>query len=248
MEANHRIRLGVYSSKTVYGEISSQMKAALVNHQKMEVQILMYSPELAARIENNPDLAKDVADGTKKWKRLYAEAKKEAKGKKDRRKPKLEIRYLYQEEMAAFHRVLLVDDRKWVLNVHRPGIERGVEGIVYQGSCEYRPTNLYNLLDHYWRAAWESGVDPSLPKRALHHLRRYQHLMIILGALFLAGYCYKHPEYEFLRIRNEWWGGALLGLIVAEVYNNGSNIIQDVLELLNSIIDALHRLIARPSA
>jgi hypothetical protein len=64
-EARHLIRLGVYSSITVYDEIKDQIYSAMVDHQEMKVQILMFSPKLAARIENNPDLAKDVEVRTK---------------------------------------------------------------------------------------------------------------------------------------------------------------------------------------
>lgn len=236
-QARQQIRMGVYSSITVYDEIKNEIKEALVNHRQMEVQILMFSPKLAAKMESNPDLAKDVEIRTKDWKRLYDEAWKEARGKGN--KPKLEIRHLHYEEMAAFHRVLLVDNRRWMLNVHRPGVERGIEGIVYQGSCEDRsPSNLYNLLDHYWGAAWESGVDPSLHKRVLHYLRNYLHFIVLGALVLLAWYAHKNNG-DWWGIKNDWWGGAFVGLIIAEAYNNGSKFIHDILELLEWLLEVL---------
>jgi hypothetical protein len=234
-EAKQKIRLGVYSSITVYSEIEKEIKKAWVEHQQMEVQILMFSPKLAAKIERNPDLAKDVEDRTRAWKSLYAEAKKEARifG----HKPKLEIRHLHDEEMTAFHRVVLVDEGRWILNVHRTGVERGIEGIVYQGSCENRcHSNLYNLLDHYWRAAWESGVDPSLPKRMLHQLRRYRHFMILITLIGFAWYAHKN-QVDWGGLNKDWWGGGIVGLVLAELYKDGSKLTQDILNGLKWLLE-----------
>ena len=233
-QAHQRIRLGVYSSKTVFEEIKKEIKEVMIRRHGIEVQILMFSPKLAAKIESNPDLARDVQNRTEDWKHLYVEAKREAK--RLGHNPKLEIRHLHDERMVAFHRVLLVDDRRWLMNVHRPRLERGIDGIVYQGFCDERgPSNLYTLLDYYWSAAWESGADPSLPSEIFHKIKRYQHLVLLPGLVFLGIYALKDGG-NWLGMKNDWWGGAIVGVIIAELYNNRSMVMRDVLQGLKRLL------------
>jgi hypothetical protein len=242
--AKYRIRLGVYSSITFYDEVKTEIRHALVNRNRMEVQILMFSPDLAARLEGNPDLAKDVTQRTRDWKQLYAEARKEAQKKGN--SPKFQIRHLQNEELAAFHRVLLLDDGDWVLNVHRSGIERGIQGIVYRGYAEEKhPSNLYNILKHYWEGAWESAVDPSWHKRTARWLKRYQYLFVLTAALALAWRSYRNPNAEFLRVKNDSWGSGLIGLVIAEIYNHVATITKDILELFAWLVALAQRVAVR---
>lgn len=229
-EAKQRIRMGVYSSITVYNEVAQQIREAMVARRELNVQILMFSPRLAAKIEGNPDLARDVEVRTKSWRLLFKEARRAAR--KEGNRPRLEIRHVQEGGLTALHRVLLVDDRRWMLNVHRPGVERGVEGIVYQGCSENNaPSTIYHLLDHYWHAAWESAVDPSPLGRALHQLRQHLHLAVLCGLIFLAWYAERHGG-DWLGLKKELWTGAFLGLILAELYTKGLTILRGLLGLL----------------
>ena len=238
-EARHLIRLGVYSSITVYDEIKDQVLRALVEHSQMEVQILMFSPKLAARIENNPDLARDVELRTKDWQKLYEQAKAEAR--KRRHKPKLEIRYINDEAYSAFHRVGLIDSRKWIFNVHRPGIERGVEGMVYQGTCEERrPSNIFNVLDHYWRDAWKDAVPVAPLPRFARWVRDNRHFLI-LPVLAVFGWLLLTNHGNWFAIKNELMGSALIGLAISEIYNHGAEMLNRILELIKQLIEALQR-------
>ena len=238
-EAHNLIRLGVYSSITVYDEVKDQVFKALVEHQEMRIQILMFSPKLAARIENNADLAKDVEIRTKDWQELYKRARIEAK--KLEHKPTLEIRHITDESFSAFHRVVLIDNRKWILNVHRPGVERGVEGMVYQGTCEEKsPSNIYNLLDFYWQAVWQSAKPVTPIAIVLRWLKDNQHL-IVLPLLVIIGWILFTTQGNWLGIANEWWGGALIGLAISELYNHGTSILSALLEFFKKIIEALQR-------
>ncbi|MGH9932802.1 MAG: hypothetical protein ACREA9_26665 [Pyrinomonadaceae bacterium] len=240
-QARKQIRMGVYSSITVYDEIKEEVSKAWINRQEMKVQILMFSPELAAKMEQNPDLANDVTRRTLDWRNLYTAALAEAK--KFGNRPELEIRYLQSEELTAFHRVLLVDDRIWMLNVHRPGVERGIEGIVYQGSGEgLGKSNVYNLLEHYWNMAWEGSVAPTPTGRAFYQIRRYQHLIIFVAAVFLAWYAHAN-QGDWLGIRNDWWGGAFMGIILTEIYANYAIVVGDVLRFLKWLIAILQKLV-----
>lgn len=155
-DAQHNIRLGVYSSKTLFAEIRDTIYNAWLNHQSLSVQLLMLSPKLAVKTENNINLGNDVKHQTENWKALFHQACTAVAmtGKQ----PRLEIRWLQCEDLVAFHRVMLVDNRDWILNIHRPGIERGIEGIVYQGRGEGRTSNLYDFLDYYWCSAWDRGI------------------------------------------------------------------------------------------
>jgi predicted nucleotide-binding protein len=156
--ARRSIRLGVYSSKTLFPQVREILQQTLVNNPGLEMQVLMFSPELAVKVENNASLAQDVNTRTNDWKRLFEEVRH--KTADDRR---LELRWLQVESLSAFHRVMLIDDEVWQLNIHRVGKQRGVEGIVYQGGGEDGRSNLYSLLDHYWHAAWRSAVEPPDP-------------------------------------------------------------------------------------
>lgn len=49
LQARSRIRLGVYSSKTVFPEIANAIKSAMLNNSAMRVEIIMLSPRLACK-------------------------------------------------------------------------------------------------------------------------------------------------------------------------------------------------------
>jgi sugar-specific transcriptional regulator TrmB len=231
-QAKHRVRLGVYSSITVYDEIKDEIRQAFVNHRQMEVQILMFSPEVAAEIESNPDLANDVRKRTKDWLKLFAEAKKEA-GEKGHT-PKLEIRHIQDPKMSGFHRVALIDERLWMLNIHRPGIERGIEGIVYQGVADGRKSNIHDILEHYWANAWEQARDVRVAGRIFYELRRYGHLVVIVLMPAFAWYVVRN-KIQWWDIKEDAWSGAAIGLMMAELYNSRSILAHAVSRLFGAI-------------
>lgn len=195
--ARYRIRLGVYSSKTIFPEIADAIKTAMINNAAMRVEILMLSPRLASEIEKNPNLAEDVKTGNKNWMDLFASVKEKASEKGHR--PTLEVRWVEDEEMAAFHRGLLIDDRLWILNIHRPGFERGIDGIVYRGFCTGKNTNLFTLLDHYWNVAWKNSINPNATSlqrlQRMLEVRRNTVWGIALGLLSLPLTAWKQDPW-----------------------------------------------------
>jgi hypothetical protein len=200
--ARRRIRLGSYSTKTLFPEVSDVVKEALINNAEMRVEILMFSPRLASEIEDDPNLARDVEDRTKDWQNLYAEARKEAT--KRGHKPKLEIRWIEDKEMTAFQRGALIDDRQWILNIHHPGFERGVDGVVYQGFCENSSTNIFDLMNYYWEAAWKQARNPhpTLSEYLRRGMATHQNIIygLILGFISWAlAYAKLDPWPVFLQ-------------------------------------------------
>lgn len=226
-QARYRIRLGVYSSKTVFLEIADAIKTAMINNAEMRVEIMMLSPRLAGRIEDNPNLASDVITGTKKWLDFFVGVKEEAYKKGHR--PTLQVRWVEDEKMAAFHRGLLIDDRLWILNIHRPGFERGIDGIVYRGFCSGKNTNIFTLLDHYWNTAWKSGINPNptLRERLRRVIDTYSNT--ILGfALFVL-------SLPLIAWRQDTWAHFAQGAAVAKIADDLPNYLEDVGRFLEKV-------------
>jgi hypothetical protein len=240
-EATQLIRLGVYSSITVYDEIQDVIRRAMVEHQSMRVQILMFSPELAAHIERNPDLANDVRKRTRDWQRLFVEALEDAKTRGNH--PVLEIRHLSDRALSNFHRVALIDDRTWILNIHRPGEERGTQGIVYRGERKDGGTqsNLHAILDHYWHSAWERASDVRPERRLIRSIQTHLHLALLVVLPFFALYIEKQKQ-DWLGIKNDWWGGAVIGLMVGELYNARRVLLRILSGILNGANFVLRQL------
>jgi predicted nucleotide-binding protein len=152
--ATQEIRLGVYSSKTAYPEVKDLVREKL-RHGDVRVRILMLSPDLAVALERDNALRNDVLERTQDWRKLAADVERErGHGGVD-----FELRWLTDKAFAAFRRVMLVDGRAWMLTVHRTG-QRGVEGFVHTGTGEGGESNLYHILDHYWKSAWMRAVNP----------------------------------------------------------------------------------------
>lgn len=238
-QAKDRIRIGVYSSITVYDEIKDAIRDAMVNRGSMTVQILMFSPELAARIEKNPDLANDVRQRTADWLNLFEDTKLAARERGHR--PKLEIRHIEDATLSAFHRVMLIDRRQWILNIHRPGVERGIEGIVYQGDAENEnPSNIHGLLEQYWDAAWARGRSVRWPGRLWHDI---QHLRpLVAFVLMPVAWQAAHADVDWLGVEAGWWGGAAICIIASEIYNNFAAIVKGTLKAFESAAQVLERL------
>jgi len=152
-EAVATIRLGMFSSSSVYAQLNQDIRDALTR--KVHVQLLMFAPDLALRVEHSPKVKRDIQERVRAWKKLYKSLCRE-KGRNQ--VGKFEIRLISDERMLAVHRSLLVDDKMWILNIHRPSIDRGVEGLVYRGSCQEGETTIYSLLDYYWDSAWDRAI------------------------------------------------------------------------------------------
>jgi predicted nucleotide-binding protein len=152
--ATQEIRLGVYSSKTAYPEIKDLVRDKLL-HGGVRIRILMLSPDLAASLERDNTLRHDVLERTNDWRALAAAVQ----AQRSDHCADLELRWLRDANLVAFRRVMLVDERSWMLTVHRSG-QRGVEGLVQTGTGEGGETNLYCILDHYWKSAWTRAVNP----------------------------------------------------------------------------------------
>ncbi len=166
--ASETIRLGMFSSISAYAQLSLDIRDALAR--RVNVRLLMFSPDLARQVEHTPVVTRDVQVYVGNWKKLYEDLCRE---KGPDQVGQFEIRLL-AEKMLAVHRSLLVDDGKiWLLNIHRPGRDRGTEGLVYRGSCELGETTIYNMLDYYWEAAWKGAVTPGQPtERPATRLRK----------------------------------------------------------------------------
>ncbi len=225
-EARQRIRLGVFSSKTVYPEIADTLKDAMINNAELQVQILMYSPRLAVKIEGNSNLARDVKTRTEDWRKLYANARGEAA--KRGHKPKLEIRWLQDEAMIAFHRGLLIDDRLWVLNIHRPGVDRGVDGILYRGYAVEKNTNLFMLMEQYWNMAWSCSVNPHATFRERLQGFIATHRNVTLGVLLglVAGL--------FINLKLDSWADRAIGFATAKFVDDIPLLFEDLGRFLES--------------
>jgi hypothetical protein len=156
--ATEEIRLGIFSGITVYPQIKKALFMAMCRGVK--TKILMFTPELGARIDHRRESGEDCEVMAKKWKALGRCAIYRAK-KQGRTIPALEIRWIDDDALTAFHRGVLVDGKHWRFNIHRTNVDHGVTGIVYGGESEpYAPTNIYTLLDYYWKRAWEQSVSP----------------------------------------------------------------------------------------
>ncbi len=147
--ASETIRLGMFSSISAFAQLSQDIRDALAR--KVNVKLLMFSPDLAREVEHTHTGAQEVQRYLGAWRTLYQDLCRE-KGRD--RVGQFEIRLLGDKKMVAVHRALLVDHKIWLLNIHRPGRDRGIEGLVYRGSCEEGETTIYSLLDYYWDAAW----------------------------------------------------------------------------------------------
>jgi hypothetical protein len=200
LDSKKQIRLGTFSSKTLFPAISQDIANALRN--KVDVRILLYSPTLAAKIE--PGTQTDVLLRTRDWYSLYRTEQLIASDEK-RSIGKFELRWLDEASFSSMQRVTLIDDKWWFLNIHSPGKTRGIEGIVYRGRGDkLGKTTIFNVLEFYWEHAWEQSYSPYLIGRIRSILRGIWDDMILIlvltgGAIYLR------------TIANDLWAGGLLG-------------------------------------
>ncbi len=153
MDARSRLRLGVYSSQGLFHTVSPIVRRSLIDNKAFDVQILMFSPELAASIEKNGNLARHVENRTAAWLQLFEGARKEAEGRGN--KPRMEIRWIDNPRLIAFHRTVLIDEDVWFYAIHRVGKERGIDAVLYRGT--EGESNIYKMLDFYWQTAWAAA-------------------------------------------------------------------------------------------
>lgn len=199
-DSKKSIRIGTFSAKTLYPAISQDIAGALRN--KVDVKILTYSPFLAAKIE--PGSQTDVILRTRDWQSLYR-AEQLLAAEEKRSIGKFELRWLDDEELSSMHRVTLVDDKWWFLNIHSPGKTRGIEGIVYRGRGDkLGKTTIFNVLEFYWENAWEQSYSPHLMGRLKSILRGIWDDILLIVVLIWGSI--------YLRtISNDLWAGGLLG-------------------------------------
>ncbi len=205
-EARVSIKLGVFSSKTVYPAIYEEIEDAL--RKGIDVRILMFSPNLARQIE--PDVSvRDIVERTRDWTQLCVRERELAR-QEGRDIGKLEVRWLDNPGLSAIHRASIIDERWWILNIHSPGAERGIEGIVYRGRGDkWGRTTIFNLLNYYWNRAWEQSYSPTLSGRIQASLRKgiWGDMLVVS---VLAGICL----YLKAVLNQEFWSGGFLGAAV----------------------------------
>lgn len=170
--------------------------------------------------------------GTKNWLELFASVKEEARAKGHR--PTLQIRWVEDEKMVAFLRGMLIDESLWIMNIHRPGLDRGIDGIVYHGFCIEKSTNLFTVLDYYWNAVWKDSINPNptLRERLQRALNTYRNTVKGLGiGLF---------SIPFLIVwKQETVAYGLLGAAVTKIAEDWLNYIADLGRLLEKIGQSL---------
>jgi hypothetical protein len=158
--ATSRIRLGCFSSTVLFNDVGDAILRACANAHRMELQILMFSPALGIALEGEPSVEADIQRGLNDFRDLFTRIVTEAAA--STRRPVCALRWLTDANFAGVHRMLLIDDCAWMFNVHRVGVDRGVDGLVFQGeSRREAPTTMYKMADFYWTAAWESA-EPKL--------------------------------------------------------------------------------------
>jgi hypothetical protein len=199
-DSKRQIRLGTFSSKTLYPAINQDIAQALRN--KVDVKILLFSPTLASKIE--PGTHADIIIRTNDWHSLYRQEQLLATAEK-RTIGNFEVRWLGEESFSSMQRVTLIDDKWWFLNIHSPGKTRGVEGIVYRGRGDkFGKTTIFNVLEFYWENAWEQSYSPYFLGRLRSILRGIWDDVLLIFALVWGAI--------YLRtISNDFWAGGLLG-------------------------------------
>lgn len=202
-DSKRQIRLGTFSSKTLYPSISQDIANAL--RAKVDVKIILFSPTLAARIE--PGTQADILLRTQDWYAMYRTEQLLAANEK-RSLGNFELRWLDEESFSSMQRVTLVDDKWWFLNIHSPGKTRGIEGIVYRGRGDkLGKTTIFNVLEYYWENAWEHSYSPYLIGRLKSILRGIWDDILLIFALTWGSI--------YLRaISNDLWAGGLLGAAI----------------------------------
>ena len=204
-DAKRNIRLGTFSSKTLYPAIFQDITNALRN--KVDVKILLFSPTLASKIE--PGTYADITSRTKDWNLLYQKEKQLAKEDK-RTIGNFEVRWLNEESFSSMQRVTLVDDKWWFLNIHSPGKTRGIEGIVYRGRGDkFGKTTMFNILEYYWEHAWEQS---ELPYHNLVGQLRSILSGILNDVLLIIALIW--GSIYIRTIANDLWAGGLLGAAI----------------------------------
>ncbi|MEW5828819.1 MAG: hypothetical protein AB1846_08020 [Chloroflexota bacterium] len=206
LDAKRQIKLGTFSSKTLYPSIRGDIIRALRN--KVDIKILLFSPTLAAKLE--PGTQSDIMLRTRDWYYLYREELLFAT-KEKRPLGKLEVRWLDDDSFSSMQRVTLIDDKWWFLNIHSPGKTRGIEGIVYRGRGDkLGKTTIFNVLEFYWEHAWEHSYSPYLIGRLRSILRGIWDdvlliFVLIWGSLYLRA------------TANDLWAGGLLGAAIQKL-------------------------------
>jgi sugar-specific transcriptional regulator TrmB len=202
-DSKREIRLGTFSSKTLYPAISQDIANAL--RDKVNVKIILFSPTLAAKIE--PGTQTDILLRTRDWYSLYRTEQLLASEEK-RSIGAFELRWLDDESFSSMQRVTLIDDRWWFLNIHSPGKTRGIEGIVYRGRGDkLGKTTIFNVLEFYWENTWEHSFSPYLVGRLRSILRGIWDEVLLIFAL-IGGAIYLRTT------ANELWAGGLLGAAI----------------------------------
>ncbi len=203
LDSKRQIRIGTFSSKTLYPAINQDIAQALRN--KVDVMILLFSPTLASKIE--PGTHADVIFRTHDWHSLYRQEQLLAAAEK-RTIGNFEVRWLDDESFSSMQRVTLIDDKWWFLNIHSPGKTRGVEGIVYRGRGDkFGKTTIFNVLEFYWGNAWEQSYSPYFIGRLRSLLRGIWDDILLIFALIWGAI--------YLRtISNDLWAGGLLGAAI----------------------------------
>ena len=196
--ATEEIRLGIFSGITVYPQVEEALFNAM--RRGVKTKILMFTPELGARIDHRRESGKDCEDMAKRWKELGERAISQAKAQ-GRTIRALEIQWIDDDALTAFHRGVLVDGTYWRFNIHRTNVDHGVTGIVYGGESEpHAPTNIYTLLDYYWKRAWESGISPDATwSQTLLHFPIVYRFLAFSAALALAF------GIGWILANNLWW-------------------------------------------
>ena len=162
LQAAHSIRLGCFSSSVLFDDVGEVLAEACSKRFRMHLQVLMYSPDLGISIEQDPTVQLAIENGLDEFDKLFVKIRDKASAANNH--PTCELRWLGRNdaEFAGVHRMLIVDDRAWMLNVYSIGVDRGVDGILHQGSSmRETPTTIYRIINHYWQSAW-ARAEPKL--------------------------------------------------------------------------------------
>lgn len=228
LDAKKSIRLGTFSSKTLFPAIHQDISNALRN--RVNVKILMFSPSLASKVE--PGSQSDIIVRTRDWQSLY-NAEQLLASEEKRAIGSFELRWLDEESLSSMHRVTLVDDKWWFLNIHSPGKTRGIEGIVYRGRGDkLGKTTIFNVLEFYWENAWEQSYSPQIFGRIKSILRGIWDDILIIFALIWGAFYFRSAI-------NDLWAGGLLGAAIQKFLDIWPIIQRNIARIIIRIVKPL---------